>query len=149
MPSVGRIERVRFPHGPGVRVDGGFYRGYEIPVFYDSLLSKLVTWGRDREQARRRMVRALSEYVLEGPKHNIAFHMWLMDHPEFVKGNLSTKFLDEHFKPSMLQPDDDARDTALLAAALHQREERLRTTIGRREDALGPSAWRWAPRARG
>ncbi len=148
MPSVGRIERVRFPHGPGVRVDGGFYRGYEIPLFYDSLLSKLVTWGRDREQARRRMLRALHEYVLEGPKHNIAFHLWLLNHPEFIAGHLSTKFLEEHFQPSMLQPDGDAQQSALLAAALHQREERLRTAIGRREDAEGPSAWRWAPRAR-
>jgi len=48
MPSVGRVDRVRFPHGPGVRVDGGFYRGYQIPIYYDSLLTKLVTLGRDR-----------------------------------------------------------------------------------------------------
>src|SRR5262252_2258572 len=65
MPSVGVIERVQFPQGPGVRNDSGIYRGYEVPVFYDSLLAKLVVWGADREQARRRLVRALDEFVLE------------------------------------------------------------------------------------
>ena len=69
LPGAGRIDRVRFPSGPGVRNDAGFYRGYEIPVFYDSLLSKLIVWGQDREQARRRMDRALSEFVLEGVRH--------------------------------------------------------------------------------
>ncbi len=148
LPSVGRIERVRFPHGPGVRVDGGFYRGYEIPLFYDSLLTKLITWGRDRDQARRRMMRSLDEFVLEGPKHNIAFHRWLMAHPEFAAGRLSTRFLDEHFTPAVLLPDEDAKQSALLAAALHQREERLRTTITRQEDARGGSPWKWAGRGR-
>src|SRR5206468_145102 len=88
MPGVGRIERVRFPQGPGVRNDAGFYRGYEIPVHYDSLLSKLVVWGLDREQARRRMGRALVEFVLEGVQNNIAFHRWLVEQPAFVAGKI-------------------------------------------------------------
>src|SRR3990172_5746232 len=99
MPSVGRIERVRFPQGTGVRNDAGIYRGYDIPVHYDSLLSKLVVWGADREQARRRMLRALDEFVLEGVHSNLGFHRWLAAHPEFVEGNLSTRFIEEHFRP--------------------------------------------------
>ena len=59
MPSAGRIERLRLPEGPGVRNDAGIYRGYEVPVFYDSLLSKLVVWGSNREQARHRLLRSL------------------------------------------------------------------------------------------
>ena len=148
MPSVGRVDRVRFPHGPGVRVDGGFYRGYQIPIYYDSLLSKLVTHGRDRDQAIARMRRALHEFKLEGPRTNIGFHRWLMNHPEFVAGNLSTHFLDEHFRPGMLQPDDEEREAALLAAALHEREVRLRTTVAGRQDAPAGSAWKWAGRGR-
>ena len=147
MPSIGRIERVRFPQGPGVRNDAGFYRGYQIPVHYDSLLAKLVVWGADRERARRRMLRALDEYVLEGVHNNLAFHRWLLGHPDFAAGRLSTRFLDEHFRQDALAPDAEAAEVALLAAALHAREDRLRVTLpapnGRR-----PSGWRWAERRR-
>src|SRR5262249_17991042 len=149
MPSVGRIERVRFPQGPGVRNDSGIYRGYEVPVFYDSLLSKLVVWGADRDQARRRLVRALDEFALEGPHHNLAFQAWLALHPKFAAGELSTRFLDEHWRPEHLKPGPEATNAALIAAALHERAERQRLQAGGREGANGGSAWKWAARARG
>ena len=144
MPSVGTIERVRFPQGPGVRNDSGIYRGYQVPVFYDSLLAKLVVWGSDREQARLRMVRALDEFVLEGPHHNIAFHAWLALHPEFAAGNLSTRFIEEHWKPSALKPGPEATNAALLAAALHERAERERVQIGGNAERDRPSTWKWS-----
>ena len=144
MPSVGTIERVRFPQGPGVRNDSGIYRGYQVPVFYDSLLAKLVVWGSDREQARLRMVRALDEFVLEGPHHNIAFHAWLALHPEFAAGNLSTRFIEEHWKPSALKPGPEATNAALLAAALHERAERERVQIGGNAKSDRPSTWKWS-----
>jgi acetyl-CoA carboxylase, biotin carboxylase subunit len=147
MPSVGRIERVRFPQGPGVRNDAGIYRGYAIPVFYDSLLTKLIVWGGDREQARRRLMRALDEFVLEGPHTNLGFHRWLASHPEFAAGHLSTRFIDEHFRPEALAADRETSAVALLAAALHAREDRQRVTL---PVANGPkrSPWRWAERRR-
>jgi len=144
MPGAGRIDRVRFPSGPGVRNDAGFYRGYEIPVYYDSLISKLVVWGQDRDQARRRMDRALSEFVIEGVPHNVAFHRWLVSHPEFAAGRLSTRFLEEHFRPAVLEPGRDATEVALLAAALHAREERLRIALPVRRDSGALRAWRRA-----
>jgi acetyl-CoA carboxylase biotin carboxylase subunit len=147
MPSIGRIERIRFPHGPGVRVDGGIYRGYEIPVFYDSLITKLVTWGSDREHARRRMLRALGELVIEGVHHNAAFHRWLVAHPEFAAGNLSTRFIEEHFTPAVLKPGKEAIEIAVLAAALHARDERLRIQLPQ-ENGGDRSAWKWADRRR-
>jgi acetyl/propionyl-CoA carboxylase alpha subunit len=149
MPSVGRIERVQFPQGPGVRNDSGIYRGYDVPVFYDSLLAKLVVWGADREQARNRLVRALDEFVLEGPHHNLAFHAWLALHSEFAAGNLSTRFVDEHWRPDALKPGPEAANAALLAAALHERSERMRVQVGHREDPAARSAWKWAGRERG
>ena len=147
LPSVGKIERVRFPQGPGVRNDAGVYRGFEIPIFYDSLISKLVTWGSDREHARRRMLRSLDEFVLEGPRQNIAFHRWLLAHPEFAAGRLSTRFLEEHFKPDVLTPSVESGEVALLAAALHAREERMRLTLP--ADDSGGSSWRRLTRPRG
>jgi acetyl-CoA carboxylase biotin carboxylase subunit len=147
MPSVGRIERVRFPQGPGVRNDAGVYRGYQIPVFYDSLLTKLVVWGNDRPQALRRMDRALSEMVLEGVHHNIAFHRWLVNHPEFAAARLSTRFIEEHFDPAALAPGREAIEVALLAAALHARAESASVTL---PAGNGPSRrpWRFAERRR-
>ncbi len=149
LPSVGRIERVRFPQGPGVRNDSGIYRGYEVPVFYDSLLSKLIVWGADRDQARRRLARALDEFVLEGPHHNLAFHGWLALHPEFAAGNLSTRFLEEHWKPAALKPGPEAANAALLAAALHERAERERVQVATRGDGARASGWKWLGRERG
>jgi len=147
LPSVGRIERLRFPHGPGVRNDAGVYRGYEIPVFYDSLLSKLVVWAEDREAARRRLLRALDEYLLEGVRHNVAFHRWLAAHPEFSAGHLSTRFLDDHFTPASLAPDRESTDVAVMAAALHAREERMHVALPR-EDISIRSSWKWPERRR-
>jgi acetyl-CoA carboxylase biotin carboxylase subunit len=149
LPSVGRIERVQFPQGPGVRNDSGIYRGYEVPVHYDSLLSKLVVWGTDREHARRRLVRALDEFVLEGPHHNIAFQAWLALHPEFAAGNLSTRFIEEHWRPDALRPGPEAANAALLAAALHERAERQRVQVGQAQDGRATSAWKWMGRERG
>ncbi len=143
MPSLGRIGRVRFPHGPGVRNDGGFYRGSDIPVYYDSLLAKLVVWGQDREQARRRLLRALTEYRIDGVHHNIAFHLWLASHPEFVAGRLSTRFLEDHFDPRALGPGPAAEEAALFAAALHAREERLSIALPAERPDAPRSPWRW------
>jgi acetyl-CoA carboxylase biotin carboxylase subunit len=144
MPSVGRLERVRFPQGPGVRNDAGVYRGYSIPVYYDSLLAKLVVWGEDREHARRRMDRALRETVLDGVRHNVSFHRWLVQHPEFAAGRLSTAFLDDHFDPAALAPDREAREIALVAAALHAREDRA--SIALPDPEARRALWRWADR---
>jgi acetyl/propionyl-CoA carboxylase alpha subunit len=129
-----------------VRNDAGVYRGYTIPVFYDSLLAKLVVWGETRDHARARMDRALREMVLEGVRHNVPFHRWLVNHPEFAAGRLSTGFLDEHFTPAALAPDREASEIALLAAALHTREERA--AIALPNGGAGRLAWRWAERRR-
>ncbi|MGH7740494.1 MAG: acetyl-CoA carboxylase biotin carboxylase subunit, partial [Candidatus Eiseniibacteriota bacterium] len=148
MPSIGRIERLRAPQGPGVRNDSGVYRGYQVPVFYDSLLAKLIVWGGNREAARHRLLRALDEYVLDGPRQNLAFHRWLAAHPEFASGNLSTHFIEEHFNPVVLAPSPATTEVAVLAAALHAREERLRVSLPDGARVNGGSSWRWAERRR-
>jgi acetyl-CoA carboxylase biotin carboxylase subunit len=148
LPSVGTIERVRFPQGPGVRNDAGVYRGYTIPVYYDSLLSKLVVWGGDREQARRRLLRSVDEFVLDGVAHNLMFHRWLASHERFAAGDLSTRFIEEHFDPGQLAPGPEATEAALIAAALHAREEYDRVAVRSDRDGATRSAWRWGARAR-
>ena len=148
LPSVGRIERMRLPEGPGVRNDAGVYSGFQIPIYYDSLLTKLVVWAEDRGGARQRMLRALHEFVLEGVNHNLAFHRWLVAHPEFAAGNLCTRFLDDHFDATALEPGPESAEIALIAAALHEREERMRIAVAGPNGASERSAWKWPERRR-
>ncbi len=93
MPSPGLLTRYEPPFGPGVRVDSHAYEGYCFPPNYDSLLAKLIVHGKDREESRTRMQRALSEYVIEGIKTTIPFHIAMMEHPEFRAGNITTQFV--------------------------------------------------------
>jgi acetyl-CoA/propionyl-CoA carboxylase biotin carboxyl carrier protein len=86
LPSPARITAYREPSGPGVRVDSGVRAGSEIPEIYDPMVAKLIVWDVDRETARRRMLRALSEYVVEGPATLIPFHRWLLSEQEFIDG---------------------------------------------------------------
>ncbi|MFA4983926.1 MAG: acetyl-CoA carboxylase biotin carboxylase subunit [Candidatus Omnitrophota bacterium] len=98
MPSPGRIESVNFPGGPGVRLDTHIYAGYEVPTYYDSLLAKVITYGKDRQEAIRIMKRALSEFNITPIKTTIPFHLNLMDNSLFLKGEISTHFVQELFK---------------------------------------------------
>ncbi len=86
LPSPARITAYREPSGPGVRVDSGVRAGSEIPEIYDPMVAKLIVWDVDRESARRRMLRALDEYVVEGPATLIPFHRWLLQEEEFIAG---------------------------------------------------------------
>ncbi|MCL8207604.1 MAG: acetyl-CoA carboxylase biotin carboxylase subunit [Actinomycetia bacterium] len=94
-PSPGTVTAWELPAGPGVRVDSGAGPGTQVQPFYDSLLAKLVTWGRDRDEAIARMRRALDEFVIEGVKTTRELHRRLMDDPDFQAGRLSTNFLAE------------------------------------------------------
>jgi acetyl-CoA carboxylase biotin carboxylase subunit len=96
-PSPGKITVLHTPGGHGVRVDSHVYAGYVIPPYYDSMIGKLITVAQTREEAINTMYRALSEYVIEGVKTTIPFHLQLMQNEDFRKGNFTTKFL-ENFK---------------------------------------------------
>ncbi|MCY9278533.1 acetyl-CoA carboxylase biotin carboxylase subunit [Bacillus haynesii] len=94
MPSPGKIEMYLPPGGLGVRVDSAAYPGYSIPPYYDSMIAKVITYGKTREEAVSRMKRALSEFVIEGVHTTIPFHLKLLEHETFVSGEFNTKFLE-------------------------------------------------------
>jgi acetyl-CoA carboxylase biotin carboxylase subunit len=94
-PSPGRITNLHLPGGHGVRVDSHVYAGYTIPPNYDSMIAKLIVSGQTREEVITRMKRALSEFVIEGIKTTIPFHLRLMENEQFCKGNFTTKFMDD------------------------------------------------------
>jgi acetyl-CoA carboxylase biotin carboxylase subunit len=96
MPCPGKVENYILPGGIGIRIDSAVYSGYVISPFYDSMVSKVIAWGRNREEAISRMKRALNEFVIEGVKTTIPFHKKLMDNKTFKDGNFNTKFLEIH-----------------------------------------------------
>ena len=103
-PSTGKITNLHAPGGHGVRIDTHVYSGYIIPPNYDSLIAKLITTAQTREEAINKMKRALDEFVIEGVKTTIPFHRQLMDHPDYVEGNYTTKFMED-FKMKPLEED--------------------------------------------
>ncbi|MGJ8744055.1 acetyl-CoA carboxylase biotin carboxylase subunit [Polaribacter sp.] len=94
-PSPGKITTLHAPGGHGVRIDTHVYAGYTIPPNYDSMIAKLITTAQTREEAINKMRRALDEFVIEGVKTTIPFHRQLMDHPDYIAGNYTTKFMED------------------------------------------------------
>ena len=119
LPSLGRIRRLRNPEGPWVRVESYIYEGYQVPMYYDPLVAKVITWGETREDSLARMVRALEEYVIEGIETTIPFHVWVMRDDNFRRGRYDTAYIDEHYTS---KAGDDHRkvpiEVALIAAAV-------------------------------
>ncbi|RNL94012.1 acetyl-CoA carboxylase biotin carboxylase subunit [Sinomicrobium pectinilyticum] len=100
-PSPGRITTLHAPGGHGVRLDTHVYSGYVIPPNYDSMIAKLITTAQTRDEAINKMKRALDEFVIEGIKTTIPFHRQLMDHPDYIAGNYTTKFMEDfEMKPA-------------------------------------------------
>jgi acetyl-CoA carboxylase biotin carboxylase subunit len=93
-PSPGTITFLHLPGGAGVRLDTHLYQGYRIPTQYDSMIGKLITWGEDRDRARRRMIGALREAVITGLETTMPFHLEVLAHPAFVAGDVNTRFLE-------------------------------------------------------
>ncbi|MBT9581787.1 acetyl-CoA carboxylase biotin carboxylase subunit [bacterium] len=121
LPTPGRIERLHLPAGPGIRVDTHLYQGYEVPGSFDSMVAKLIATGRDREEARVRMLVALREFQLAGISHTIPFHIAVLEHPEFIAGHLTTHFLPEHLPKLTKNVSPDQLDQGALLAALEGR----------------------------
>ncbi len=100
-PCPGLITHYRSPGGPGVRVDSHLFSGYTVPPYYDSLLAKLICWGRTREEALVRMQRALGELVIDGVKTTAGFHKRLLQHEQFQKGQFHTRFVEDELLPGV------------------------------------------------
>lgn len=139
MPSPGRITRLRVPQGPGVRDDGGVYEGSEVSIYYDPMISKFATYGRDRSEAIARMRRALREYEIGGIRTTLPFFREVMEDEEFVAGKLDTGFISGFNERRVVpEPDEETLDIAAIVAVLAHSQKR--------PDAASPTALpsRWA-----
>ena len=148
-PSPGRIEVLRWPDGPGVRVDSGVYEGSEVSIHYDPMVAKLIVWAADREQALHRLERALAELRVEGIRTTAPLFRALLADPDFRSGNLDIGMLDRKLAAGELKaPTDDAlEDLPLIAAALAHHDRAHQTAAGPSDGTPARRA-RWAGTAR-
>ncbi len=145
VPCPGVIETVRFPGGPGVRVDGALYPGYEVPIFYDPLLAKLIVWGPDRASAIQRMKRALGELVVTGIRTNIPFFIQVMRHAPFLSGDYDTGYIERHLGEDLRLDEGSKADVAAIAAVLATwKEEQARAGRMEGRAGAGGDAASWA-----
>ncbi len=143
-PSPGTIQWMTIPEGPGIRHDSGVYEGATIPIYYDPIIAKLIVWGNTREQAIRRMKRALSEYEIGGFKNNIPFLKTLIESPEFEAGKFHTRYIDN--KPELLKrrkvPLPESILFALAALDREQNAAKSQGSVSQSGSAQTQSAWK-------
>ena len=149
MPSTGRLEFLRVPAGPGVRWDSGFEVGNDVTLHYDSMVAKLIVWGRDRREALRRMVRALDELVIIGIASNQGFQRRLVSDPAFVAGDIDIQFLDRRPDLAEARPAAELTRIAAIAAALAEDAARHSRKPAVAESDAAHSAWLATARAEG
>ena len=120
LPDIGTLKIYKIPSGIGVRVDDGFEEGMEIPIYYDPMLSKLITYGKDREEAIERMIRAIDDYQIAGVETTLSFGKYVMQHPAFISGDFDTHFVKNHFDLTKLDETNEleAELAAMLATNL-------------------------------
>jgi acetyl/propionyl-CoA carboxylase alpha subunit len=134
LPSAGRIVSLREPKGPGIRFDSGIFEGWDVPVYYDPILAKLIVWAENREAACRRMSVALDDCVILGIHTTAGFLKDVVNHPEFRAGRTTTAFIGKHF-PSWGADEEERRRLALAAAAFDSLTQPAGTS---RAPASGP-----------
>jgi acetyl-CoA carboxylase biotin carboxylase subunit len=144
LPSTGVISTMRLPSGPGVRLDTGVFRGYDISPYYDSMISKLICYGETRGEAILRMRRALEEYRIMGVKTNIPFHQHMMDSHRFFVGNFDTNFVEERFSMNDREADKEMEAAVLAALVAHQKSLQMSQKMA--PAGSKGSSWKWARR---
>jgi len=148
-PSPGKINSRHAPTGPGIRLDEGVYEGYTVPMEYDPLLSKLIAWGNSREETMARLRRALDEYTITGIRTNVGLFRRILAEPEFLRGEIHTKWLDELLarpRPPGIPPRPGTEEAVVIAAALwHAAREKAPAAAVQNSEGAS-SRWKMAGR---
>jgi len=152
LPDIGKLVTYRQPAGPGVRVDDGFEEGMDIPIYYDPMISKLMAWGENRQEAIGRLMRAIDEYHIAGVCNTLAFGKYVLHHPKFTSGDFDTHFVEEHFQPEKLRESDptEARLAGLLASRLlrQSRQQAFNGNVQPGATGIAGQKGRWKERLR-
>lgn len=141
LPDIGKLITYKTPQGYGVRVDDSFEEGMEIPIQYDPMIAKLITFGKNREEAINRMIRAIDDYRISGIETTLTFGKFAMQHEAFVSGNFDTKFIDKYFKPELLPVrKTDEAFVALAAGSVYKQERKAAAPVAENTHSL--SSWK-------
>lgn len=127
LPSVGHLETYQLPVGEGIRVDNGFEEGADIPIYYDPMLSKLITYGKSREEAIQLMINAIDNYKVEGVQTTLPFGTFVCKHEAFRSGNFNTHFVKEYYTPEDLEAtfEEEAKIAALIAVKQYIEDQKI------------------------
>jgi len=129
LPDIGTLKTYRTPKGNGVRVDDGFEEGMEIPVYYDPMIAKLITYGANREEAIARMLRAIAEYDITGIQTTLDFGKFVLSHEAFISGNFDTNFVTRYFNPKYQQGPSEQEALIAALSAVIQLKKNKRATV--------------------
>lgn len=143
LPDIGTLETYSRPQGPGIRVDDGFEEGMKIPIYYDPMISKLITHAETREDAINRMIRAIDDYQITGIETTLGFCKFALEHEAFRSGNFDTKFVQEYFTPEVLEPSfsDEEKEMMVALAVEFFTHAKSSLKLGGSHTVKG-SAWR-------
>lgn len=127
LPSVGTLHTYSLPTGPGIRVDNGFEEGMEIPIYYDPMLAKLITYGKTREEALQIMIKAIDSYVVEGVQTTLPFGRFVFEHEAFRSGDFDTHFVKNYYSPEILKQkaEEEAEIAALIALKQYLADQKI------------------------
>jgi acetyl-CoA carboxylase biotin carboxylase subunit len=144
LPDIGKLITYKRPQGPGIRVDDGFEESMEIPVFYDPMIAKLITYGSTRTEAIQRMKRAISEYKISGIMTTLPFGTFVMDHEAFISGKFDTHFVKKHFSPENLKInlDKEGEEIAMAFAGKFFTEKNSNQSPTENQSPVGNSVWK-------
>ncbi|RAJ16356.1 acetyl-CoA carboxylase biotin carboxylase subunit [Olleya aquimaris] len=127
LPSVGHLEVYKLPEGTGIRVDNGFEQGMDVPIYYDPMLAKLITYGKTREEAIQLMLKAIADYQVKGIETTLPFGTFVCQHEAFTSGDFDTHFVKKHYSPEALkdEAEHEAKIAALVAVKQYLEDQKL------------------------
>jgi acetyl-CoA carboxylase biotin carboxylase subunit len=142
LPDIGTLNTYKTPQGLGVRVDDGFEEGMQIPIYYDPMIAKLITFGKDREEARLRMIRAIDDYHISGVETTLPFCKFVMQHDAFITGNFDTHFVKHYFNTDSLKPvmSKEEEEIAAIAASIALQEFKNETVVA--SESQSNNSWK-------
>jgi propionyl-CoA carboxylase alpha chain len=127
LPSIGNLETYKTPTGDGVRVDDGFEEGMDIPIYYDPMIAKLITYGATRDEALERMRQAIDDYHIKGIETTLSFGRFVVNHEAFISGHFDTGFVKEHYSPEAILADQHREEAIAAAVGARLFTEALKT----------------------